>query len=61
MVSARSLLVACAVILCSCDVNVFGWKAVAGGYYLDDWREGKPAYLHKFLQFRKQREQRQNA
>ena len=45
MVSARALLVACAVILCSCDVNVFGWKAIAGGYYLDDWREGEPAYI----------------
>jgi hypothetical protein len=39
-----SLLV-CAVFLCSCDVNLFGWKNVAGGYYLDDWREGDPGYI----------------
>jgi hypothetical protein len=35
----------CAVFLCSCDVNLFGWKNVAGGYYLDDWREGDPGYI----------------
>lgn len=51
MVSARSLLVACAVILCSCDVNVFGWKAVAGGYYLDDWREVSPHICTSFSSF----------
>jgi hypothetical protein len=45
MVRARPLLLACAAVLCSCDVNLFAWKAVAGGYYLDDWREGEPAYI----------------
>ncbi len=39
-----SLLV-CAVFLCSCDVNLFGWKNVADGYYLDDWREGDRGYI----------------
>jgi hypothetical protein len=45
MVKARFLPLACALFLCSCDVNLFGWKAVAGGYWLDDWREGEPAYI----------------
>ena len=39
-----SLLV-CAVFFCSCDVNLFGWKNVAGGYYLDDWRDVNPGYI----------------
>jgi hypothetical protein len=37
-------LLMCAVFLCSCDVNLFGWKNVAGGYYLDNWREGDSGY-----------------
>ena len=45
MVSARLIIMSSAVFLCSCDVNLFGWKAVGGGYYLDDWREGIPAYI----------------
>ena len=39
-----SLLV-CAVFFCSCDVNLFGWKNVAGGYYLNDWRDVNPGYI----------------
>jgi hypothetical protein len=34
-----------AAFLCSCDVNLFGWKNVAGGYYLDDWRDVDPGYI----------------
>jgi hypothetical protein len=46
MVSARFMsLLLCGVFLCSCDVNLCGWKNVAGGYYLDDWREGDPRYI----------------
>jgi hypothetical protein len=46
MANARFMfLLMCAVSICSCDVNLFGWKNVAGGYYLDDWREGDPGYI----------------
>jgi hypothetical protein len=46
MVSKRFMwLLVCAVFLCSCDVNLFGWKNVAGGYYLDDWRDFDPGYI----------------
>jgi hypothetical protein len=40
-----ALPLACAAFLCSCDVNLFGWKNVAGGYYLDIWGEGDPGYI----------------
>jgi hypothetical protein len=46
MVNVRFMfLFMCAVSICSCDVNLFGWKNVAAGYYLDDWRDVDPGYI----------------
>jgi hypothetical protein len=38
-------LLACSALLCSCDVDLFGWKKVAGGYYLDEWHKGYDGYI----------------
>ena len=38
-------LLACSALLCSCDVDLFGWKKVAGGYYLSEWHEGYDGYI----------------